>query len=130
MLIAAGSVSVDTFFLISGLLVSVGVLRELDSRRTFNYPLYILHRYLRLTPAFGVLIILFVTGIKYFGSGPLWTSFLNMSVLPCQKYWWTALLYIQNYYNPEEIVCAKIFQVCIFKFKFPYILSVFRIVGT
>lgn len=43
-----GTVSVDTFFLMSGLLVSFLLLRELDrSKGKFNVALFYLHRYLR-----------------------------------------------------------------------------------
>ncbi len=42
------TVSVDTFFLMSGLLVSYLLLRELDrSGGKFNVALFYLHRYLR-----------------------------------------------------------------------------------
>ncbi len=48
--IGNSSVSVDTFFLMSGLLVSFLLLRELDRNKgKFNVGLYYLHRYLRLT---------------------------------------------------------------------------------
>ena len=39
---------VDTFFLLSGLLVAYGLVRELDlNNGRFNVPLFYLHRYLR-----------------------------------------------------------------------------------
>ena len=42
------SVCVDTFFLMSGLLVSYLLLRQLDgSKGRFNVPLFYIHRYLR-----------------------------------------------------------------------------------
>jgi peptidoglycan/LPS O-acetylase OafA/YrhL len=46
--IVNATVSVDTFFLMSGLLVSYLLLRELDrSGGKFNVALFYLHRYLR-----------------------------------------------------------------------------------
>ena len=43
------TVSVDTFFLMSGLLVAYLLLRELDRNKgRFNVPLFYIHRYLRL----------------------------------------------------------------------------------
>ena len=46
--IVNATVSVDTFFLMSGLLVSYLLLRELDgSEGKFNAALFYLHRYLR-----------------------------------------------------------------------------------
>ena len=40
-------VSVDSFFMISGVLVTYLMLKELDRNRRVNYPLMYIHRYLR-----------------------------------------------------------------------------------
>lgn len=70
-----------------------------------NYPLLYFHRYLRLTPLFAVCIVVSMTIFRYFGTGPLWPFYNYMAVEEsCRKYWWSALLYIQNYYNPDEMV--------------------------
>jgi peptidoglycan/LPS O-acetylase OafA/YrhL len=55
--IGNSSVSVDTFFLMSGLLVSFLLLRELDRNKgKFNVGLYYLHRYLRLTIVYAFIL--------------------------------------------------------------------------
>lgn len=36
--------------------------------------------------------------------GPLWNSFIAEWVQPCIDYWWSSLLYIQNYLNPNAMV--------------------------
>ena len=40
-------VSVDSFFLISGILVTYLMLKELDKNKRINYPMMYIHRYLR-----------------------------------------------------------------------------------
>ncbi|XP_055545796.1 nose resistant to fluoxetine protein 6-like [Wyeomyia smithii] len=102
-LIVAGVISVDTFLVLSGLLTCWSLLRELDRNRRLNVPLLYLHRYLRLTPPFAVLILFTVGVYPNFGSGPLWNSSLAVTADLCNKYWWSALLYIQNYVNPNEM---------------------------
>lgn len=62
-----------------------------------------IHRYLRLTPILAVVTVISMTLFKQIGSGPMWNLFINNSI-NCDKYWWSSLLYIQNYYNPESIV--------------------------
>lgn len=42
----------------------------------------------------------------HFGSGPLWKFFYNEIEDKCKKYWWSVLLYIQNYYNKDDVVSA------------------------
>jgi hypothetical protein len=63
-----------------------------------------IHRYLRLTPAFAALILFSSSLMRYVGNGPIWYNAEKLLVEPCHKYWWSALLYVQNYVNPNEIV--------------------------
>lgn len=102
-LIIAGPLSVDTFFLLSGLLTCWSLLKELDRNWLRNIPLIYLHRYLRLTPVFAALILFTVGILPEFSSGPLWNTSLKLSVDMCNRYWWSALLYVQNYVNPDHI---------------------------
>lgn len=93
---------------------------------SINFAMVYVHRYLRLTPILAVVILisltlfrrvmgdfiliwsmfdLILTPFLFFkmGSGPLWFSYIKNAV-NCDEYWWTSLLYIQNYYNPDKIV--------------------------
>ncbi|XP_058454323.1 nose resistant to fluoxetine protein 6-like [Malaya genurostris] len=104
MLVAAATVSVDSFFVLSGMLVCWSIMKELEKKRKLNLPLMYVHRYLRLTPALAALVLLSATLLKYFGSGPFWSGSAVATLSdPCEKYWWSALLYVQNYVNPTEI---------------------------
>lgn len=46
--------------------------------------------------------------IKYMGSGPFWKHQYDSWTQPCEDYWWSALLYIQNYYNNNHMVGVMI----------------------
>lgn len=95
--IANGSISVDTFFLMSGLLVSYLLLRELDrSKGRFNIGLFYLHRYLRLTPVYAILLGFIATLMVYVGTGPNWYSVILASN-GCRLIWWRQFLYSQFY---------------------------------
>lgn len=60
------------------------------------------HRYLRYTPVLAMLILFFVTFPKFLGTGPFFN--IESYTVQCKKYWWTALLHVQNYVNPNELV--------------------------
>lgn len=75
---------------------------EFYSRKTVNYFRMYLHRYLRYTPVLMILILFFVSLAKFLGSGPFFN--LEAYTSPCENYWWSALLHIQNYVNPNELV--------------------------
>uniref|UniRef100_A0A182JYF2 Nose resistant-to-fluoxetine protein N-terminal domain-containing protein n=1 Tax=Anopheles christyi TaxID=43041 RepID=A0A182JYF2_9DIPT len=102
-LVVSSTVSVDTFFLLSGLLTCWSILNALDKHGRLNLPVMYLHRYLRLTPALAALVLFTATLMKHAGSGPFWDGAMTLSENPCQRYWWSALLYVQNYVNPQDV---------------------------
>uniref|UniRef100_A0A182QD03 Nose resistant-to-fluoxetine protein N-terminal domain-containing protein n=1 Tax=Anopheles farauti TaxID=69004 RepID=A0A182QD03_9DIPT len=102
-LVVASTVSVDTFFLLSGLLTCWSILNALDKRGRLSLPMMYLHRYLRLTPTLAALILFSAALMRHAGSGPFWDGAMSLTTDTCQKYWWSALLYVQNYVNPREI---------------------------
>ncbi|XP_060562019.1 O-acyltransferase like protein-like [Ruditapes philippinarum] len=98
------TVSVDTFFVLSGLLVSYLSLKELKKRGgalKFNWLLFYFHRYWRLTPPYMLLLMLYVPTFKYWSSGPVWPQ-QGIDVDECKDTWWTNLLYINNIYKSDR----------------------------
>nr|CAH0109554.1 unnamed protein product [Daphnia galeata] len=100
--IGNSTVSVDTFFLMSGLLASFLLLRELDRNKgKFNVGLYYLHRYLRLTIVYAFILGFIATLIVYVGTGPNWYT-VNLFSNNCRNAWWRQFLYINNLF-PQDV---------------------------
>ncbi|CAH1973115.1 unnamed protein product [Acanthoscelides obtectus] len=99
--------AVDTFLCLAGLLVVYNFLQAMQSGKKFNIFLFYLHRYLRLTPALAALILVTVYLLDYMGSGPRWALMRELFQKQCEKYWWTSLLYIQNYANEQNNICLS-----------------------
>jgi peptidoglycan/LPS O-acetylase OafA/YrhL len=99
--IAGATVSVDTFLVIGGFLTIYTFQATMDKGVKFNVPLYYFHRYLRLTPALAAMLLAHAALFNYFGSGPLWQNTDAYLSKACRKYWWSTLLYVQNYANPD-----------------------------
>ncbi|XP_070565021.1 nose resistant to fluoxetine protein 6-like [Ptychodera flava] len=87
--------SVDTFFFLSGLLVTYLTLRELTEGRKVNWVMFYIHRFWRLTPMYMFVIFFTTYFLPYLGSGP-YQPLVHDLQEPCRKYWWTNLLYINN----------------------------------
>ncbi|XP_017075501.2 LOW QUALITY PROTEIN: nose resistant to fluoxetine protein 6 [Drosophila eugracilis] len=103
MVLQSGSTSVDTFFLLSGLLLVLTTLRELDrTKGRLHVPLMYLHRLVRLTPVLALAVLIFMTLFNRLDSGPLWQQFTGSSDL-CSDTWWATLLYVQNYAAPGRM---------------------------
>lgn len=59
-----------------------------------------LHRYLRYTPALAVVILFYMSFMKFLGSGPFFNTFTQN----CENNWWSALLHVSVYTNAFEPV--------------------------
>ncbi|UMM29228.1 hypothetical protein L5515_011695 [Caenorhabditis briggsae] len=96
--------SVDTFFFLSGLMLSYSFLPKLTIRKAKSPMIWVIfywHRIFRLTPAYLTFILFYAT------YGPL-TDFGPNEIVQrqdmenCKKYGWKNLLYINNIYEPRK----------------------------
>lgn len=69
-----------------------------------NVPLLYFHRYLRLTPLMAASVLLSMSLMRFIGNGPVWPLAMDYLRQSCKRYWWSTLLYVQNYLNPDDIV--------------------------
>lgn len=63
-----------------------------------------IHRYLKVTPYVGIIIYFLLTLTPYSNDGPYFKLFTEAQVPACETYFWSAVLHVQNYVNPENIV--------------------------
>jgi len=88
---------VDTFLFTSGLLVSFNFYKAMQKTNgTFNLAQHYLHRYLRITPAYAMVLAYVTSFYPVIGRGPLSSTF-NQEPKNCKQNWWTNLLYINNF---------------------------------
>eukprot|EP00111_Clytia_hemisphaerica_P007343 TCONS_00021359-protein len=100
-------VSVDTFFLLSGLLVGYLTLKQMDKTKgKINIPMFYLHRFLRLTPTYAFVILLWVNVVPYCADSPVMVlDPLKPERQKCFDYWWTNILYINNFWPEWKNIC-------------------------
>lgn len=58
----------------------------------------------RVTPAYMVIILFYMTWFPKMGEGPLWDDRLQLEKERCMESWWTNILYINNYVNTDKLV--------------------------
>ena len=94
--------AVDTFFVMSGLLVTYLSMRQMARKKgRFPFLTYYLHRYLRLTPTYAFVLFFIWLLMMHLADGPIYPSKAweeSAIYQNCNKYWWTNLLYINNLY--------------------------------
>ncbi|GFT18222.1 o-acyltransferase like protein, partial [Nephila pilipes] len=90
-------VSVDTFFMIGGLLVATSNLKIMESTGgKLNYFSRLLHRIWRLIPPLAATVgVMFI--LPMIGSGPLWADMAGQKVLNCEKRWWQVFLPVNTW---------------------------------
>lgn len=97
--------SVDTFFVLSGFLTAVLFVRQVKKEKKLSFRLmflYYIHRYIRLTPTFLLMILISINLTPYFGHGPVYPSQQGFELPQCRStYWWTSILYIGNIVKPD-----------------------------
>ncbi|CAF0937128.1 unnamed protein product [Adineta steineri] len=99
--------SVDTFFVLSGFLTAVLFVRHVEKENKLSFRtmlLYYVHRYMRLTPAFLLVILVSINLTPYFGSGPVYPVKQGFEPEGCRnQYWWTSILYVGNIVKPDSM---------------------------
>ncbi|XP_075210578.1 nose resistant to fluoxetine protein 6-like [Lycorma delicatula] len=103
--ITNGFICVDTFFIMSGMLLSYTFLKKINKEKSFNVVKFYLHRYIRLTPALAGLVLFYATLSDRLCDGPLCPLYYDTIKKPCVKNWWASLIYINNYYDSDNM-CA------------------------
>ncbi|KYN44570.1 Nose resistant to fluoxetine protein 6 [Trachymyrmex septentrionalis] len=114
-------VTVDTFFFLSGLLVSYIYIKnktDKDQKQLFSYRakineffIFVIRRFIRLTPAYMTVLAISQLSSTWFDK----TSPFFIKEVPhetCSKYWWRNLFYINNLFSFKTMLEStyKIFK--------------------
>lgn len=88
--------SVDTFLMLSGLLVTIGVLGMVNRMGRFSLPLYLFHRVLRLWPpvALSTMLIATLSGLPV--TGPYAEQYWSSVIKGCRHRWWADVTFTNN----------------------------------
>ncbi|KAJ9594375.1 hypothetical protein L9F63_014198, partial [Diploptera punctata] len=94
--------AVDTFFIISGLVLCYVFIKTMDVFRRFHLGVFYMHRLVRVFPVLAIIVMINSTILRRFGGGPMWDFTVTVSENKyCAEYWWSTLLFVQNYVNTQ-----------------------------
>ncbi|XP_050346925.1 O-acyltransferase like protein-like [Nymphalis io] len=111
--ISTGLFTVDSFFLMAGLLLvytSVGRMTGVQVLKRLH--VFYLNRLLRMFPLLASLVLLEASVFHRVGDGPYWVHVAD-NVQDCRSFWWSTLLHIQNYVNPDHMCIQHSWYVAI-----------------
>lgn len=93
--------AVDSFFLLSGLLIAYVLFRDLAKHDgKLNWVLVYFHRWWRLTPVYMFVMLFYVYVLPYGIKSPF-KLLIAQEGIPtdyCKSHWWTNILYINNFF--------------------------------
>ncbi|KAL7286332.1 hypothetical protein TKK_0019290 [Trichogramma kaykai] len=108
-----GPFAVDTFFVLSGFLMTYMFLKSIEKQKFFNIPMYYLHRFFRLTPAVVALLAISIAFIPKFTSSARWDSLIGLIVGNCRKNWWPTIIYVQNFVNVNDMCLPHLWYLAV-----------------
>ncbi|GIY81470.1 nose resistant to fluoxetine protein 6 [Caerostris extrusa] len=97
-----GFYSVDSFFFCSAdfLVTHVYLQQAFKTDGKIPWLYFYIHRFIRLTPVYMIVLAFYTTLDSHISSGPIWP---DVDVDPsCQSRWWWNILYINNFLTASE----------------------------
>ncbi|KAI1289380.1 Nose resistant to fluoxetine protein 6 [Halotydeus destructor] len=126
------SLAVETFFFISGVLVTMVALKRLHTGQAVkvtDWLWFYFHRLVRMTPAV-MLVIAIVLATYQVSNGPLWREIIYPAAQRCRDNWWIHLLHISNFFDLRRMCFLHLWYIAadvqLFLFTPPILLLLFR----
>jgi hypothetical protein len=94
----------DVFLVVSGVLASLSVSKELLEGGKLSWVKKILGRFLRLVLPLTVVLLFYAYVWEHLGTGPQWSAVVDKNADLCKESMWRNLLFIQNFYPIEDMV--------------------------
>ena len=100
-LINSAPYAVDSFFWLSGFLQGYLMTLQINSHKKVNWPMILVHRFIRILPLYMFVVLGSWSLAKYMGNGPKWYNAEYMMHKDCSEYFWAMPLFINNFILPS-----------------------------
>lgn len=101
--IFSSQLGIDTLLLLTGVIISFSFMATMEKKGHYNVLGLYLHRWLKIMPVLMVAVLIFMSLNPRLVDGPYSTFLLTSQIPACEDYWWSAMLFVQNYVNPNSI---------------------------
>lgn len=96
--------ALDAILLLNGVHIAYVFFKKMEAEGRVSILRMYIHRYLKVTPYVALLILLLLTLTRYSSDGPYYKLVTETQRPACETYFWSAVLHVQNYVNPDNIV--------------------------
>ncbi|KAJ8675743.1 hypothetical protein QAD02_011529 [Eretmocerus hayati] len=105
--------SVDTFFILSGFLMTYTFFKKIHKTNKFNVPMHYVHRLIRLTPPAAICLFASMTLIPKIASGPRWEWISDIFMSGLKTNWMYSLVYLQNFVDVYDFRVLHFWSLCV-----------------
>lgn len=98
----------DLFLVISGVLASLSLLKDVENGGKALWLKKIAGRFLRLVLPLGIVLLFYAYIWEHLGTGPQWSAVVDKNADLCKHSMWRNLLFIQNFYPFEDMVSDRL----------------------
>ncbi|KAI3661316.1 hypothetical protein MP638_005753 [Amoeboaphelidium occidentale] len=107
MILSNSPLSLDTFLFTTAFFAAYLTFSKNVTRKMFNYIDYVFSFLFRVTPLYAITLFTWFFLFPLMGNGPVWFKQVDSVESTCSRFWWTNLLYINNFYPTEtKDVCV------------------------
>ncbi|XP_058836497.1 regulator of hypoxia-inducible factor 1-like [Topomyia yanbarensis] len=103
--LAGNTYTVQIFFIIGGVVLAVNFMDHIKAHAKFNLSYLwskIINRLIRILPVYAIVIFFQASWYQRMSDGPIAYRYKDY----CRDNWWTNMLFVNNYINPNE-PCAQ-----------------------
>lgn len=98
---------IQTFLSISGMLLTINFLEHIRKNPDFNCSIFwekLKARLCRIVPAYAFVILVECSILHRYLDGPIGQQFIGEAEQNCRRWWWTNLLFFNNYVRTDQPV--------------------------
>lgn len=112
-IILNGFMTVDVFFLMGGIVNSYIKVKNASEKSTHRSPGYLKMIFFRIWRLYPGLIFCLMMAFSFTARGPLALITKSVFVDTCEKYWWTNMLFINNFVDKYKMCAEQTWYICV-----------------
>lgn len=98
--LTSAAMATDAFFVVAGFTVTLDFIKRCKFQQgPPKIYFFWLRKVVSVLPAYALVVLFHATAVRLIGDGPMWDRIVGSEARRCQNFWWTNLLFINNFFK-------------------------------